>query len=382
MNSQAATVYNSKALRVAERFEQDIRSGQYREGLLLPSEGDLAQNYGVSRMTMRKVLAILADRHEVVKVPQKGAMIPPRNGQDEPDQPSAATVGPQTQTAIGAVFAAEPDAHLVGIREGIKRYAAEHGLHFQMFLNTHGHEQALHVLRHVEDYPVQGLLVLPYAHGAYLDALRRLSDAGFPIVCLDRVVGELPISSVQVDNAAGVYQATSYLIEKYHRPAYYLCTAIEHKTHRDRYQGYGRAMVDAGFGELVERYTFNSQVSDGDPDFWPNDRKLAPVAEVAERLLAENPPPLSVFCLNDYLAAGLYKAAEQRGLRVGTDLNVVGFDDIPLAKFLKPALTTTRQPRQQIGYDAAKLLHQLVCRNITPPVHIHLPVELVVRESA
>jgi LacI family transcriptional regulator len=82
------------------------------------------------------------------------------------------------------------------------------------------------------------------------------------------------------------------------------------------------------------------------------------------------------------MARGVYQAAERRGLVIGRDIMVAGFDDIPMAKFLKPALTTLRQPRIKIGYEAAKLLHQIISKKISKPVHIHLPVELITRESA
>jgi len=53
-----------------------------------------------------------------------------------------------------------------------------------------------------------------------------------------------------------------------------------------------------------------------------------------------------------------------------------------LARLLKPSLTTMRQPKERIGYEAGRLVHRLIRREVKPPVHIHLSVELIVRESA
>jgi LacI family transcriptional regulator len=112
------------------------------------------------------------------------------------------------------------------------------------------------------------------------------------------------------------------------------------------------------------------------------DKKVHASDLVAERLLAQAQLPVSVMCFNDYTAWGVYHAAEKRGLVIGRDVTVIGFDDIPLAKLLKPSMTTIRQPRNQVGYEAAKLLHQMILGKISKPVHLHLPVEFILRDSA
>jgi DNA-binding LacI/PurR family transcriptional regulator len=103
---------------------------------------------------------------------------------------------------------------------------------------------------------------------------------------------------------------------------------------------------------------------------------------LAQRFIAQAEFPVSVVCSNDNTARGLYEAAAKAGLKIGTDIPVASFDDLPMAKLMTPALTTIHQPRNQIGYEAAKLLHRLILKKDKPPQHIHLPVELIVRESA
>ncbi len=382
MDYGTQAVYDSKAPRIARRLAQDIAGGRFPQSSMLPPERELARSYGISRMTMRKVLSMLAERGDLVKVPQRGVMVAAGAAPIVSQTPTATALSRNGRSTIAAVWAAEPDVHLVDIREGVKRYAAENDLAFQMFLSSQGHDQALRVLDEIRDHPVDGVLVLPYASDDYVQALDRLVEHGFPVVCIDRQVSAGRASSVEVDNAAGVYQATRYLIEKHHRPVHFLSTALEHEVQQNRHLGYCRAMADAGFGGLVRSHSIIRDIRESDPTFWPMDRKPTVAAPLAEALLQSAGPPMSVICLNDYIAAGLYEAVAARGLSVGRDLAVVGFDDLPLARFLRPALTTIRQPRQQIGYEGAKLLHQLIAGRLKPPVNIHLPVEFIVRDSA
>lgn len=86
--------------------------------------------------------------------------------------------------------------------------------------------------------------------------------------------------------------------------------------------------------------------------------------------------------MNDYAARSVYRAAEELKLRVGCDIMLFGFDDLPLASCLECPLSSVRQPRKEIGFEAAKLLCDEVSGKITRPVIKVLPVELVERESS
>ncbi len=380
--------YNSKALRLSDRLYNDICSGQYKPGEFLPPETSLAGHYGVSRETIRRAVGILTGKKHLVKLPQRGVLVPPGSGESqaltvsEPADLSVLNPIPESFKTIGAVWAAEPDAHLVGIRDGIASYCREHHLDFQVLPSPEGHAGAIEILRHIDDYDLDGLIVLPYPDPAYVSTIRDLVEQGVPVVGVDRGMSDFPLNSVEVDNAGGEYSATEYLIRKYHRPVYFLSFPLESKTIRDRYEGYRRAMAEAGFEEWINSNTLLFDRSESDPEFWPIDKKWVPGLELGRRMIQGSPGPWSVVCLNDSFAKGVYKAVKSTELKIGEDLMVVGFDDTPLASLLKPTLTTIRQPRNKIGFQAANLLHRLMLGKIKKTTSIHLPVELVVRESA
>ena len=87
-----------------------------------------------------------------------------------------------------------------------------------------------------------------------------------------------------------------------------------------------------------------------------------------------------MFCLNDEMAAGAYHAARKRGMDVPDDLSIIGFDDIPQSGWVRPGLTTVRQPAHDKGRMAASLLIALVSGSALPQ-HATLSTELVIRGS-
>ena len=92
------------------------------------------------------------------------------------------------------------------------------------------------------------------------------------------------------------------------------------------------------------------------------------------------PRPEAIFCFSDFVAIGVLEACREHGIRVPEDLAVVGFADLSYSGLLKVGLTTVRQPRQQLGQQAAEMLIDCMEKD-GQPRQITLPVELVVRES-
>ena len=97
-------------------------------------------------------------------------------------------------------------------------------------------------------------------------------------------------------------------------------------------------------------------------------------------LLASSEPPTAVFCYNDMTALGALRSIHEAGLKVPRDISVVGFDDLFLASYMQPPLTTVRQPMRRMGQLAMEHLLQLASGS-APSQTVHIPAELVVRQS-
>ncbi len=174
--------------------------------------------------------------------------------------------------------------------------------------------------------------------------------------------------SVYTNDRAACAQLTEYLISMGHSRIGFITGHPDHKAVGNRLLGYKDALSGAGIeydGTLVMQ-GYNSFESGG---------------ECAVSLLSREHPPTAIFASNDDMAAGVMKVAHQRGLRIPEDLSVAGFDDIPLASYLWPALTTIRQPIHTMAQTATRLLLSQL-RNHTEVEETQvITSRLVVRES-
>ncbi len=101
----------------------------------------------------------------------------------------------------------------------------------------------------------------------------------------------------------------------------------------------------------------------------------------AARLLGLPNPPTAIFASNDVMAFGVMDAVREKGQRIPEDISIIGFDDIPQASIIHPALTTVRQPLRNMGSVATQLLLDMLKNSALPSKRIELPTGLVVRDS-
>ncbi len=369
------TTYNSKATKIADRVADDIKQGKYATGVLLPAEEELAKTYSVSRTTIRKSLAILSRKGRINKLPQRGALVPETLN----SPPVASPVKTKVQLSMAMVGCLTMDFAITRLIAGLKRSVADHTVKFNVLISK-THEETLDILNRIEDYGINGIFISPVNDDRYYDALARLMERKFPIVSRT-TLRDLPLSTAMSEDCQGAYDSVHYLIDKYHRPVYFLGEALGHELSPERREGYAAAMRDAGFCDEIEAHTFRLDMYDFTP-FWDIHEYWKPSFLAAKKFLPKMTFPASLFCLDDFAAQGIYRAAQEEGVRIGTDLMLVGNGDYPLAKLLKPGLTTGRVAIEELGCESGKLLYRLMTGEGQAPMHVRLPMELVVRDSA
>lgn len=200
------------------------------------------------------------------------------------------------------------------------------------------------------------------------DALRTLARHGVPVVVMDRERPELPLDTVLTDHRDGGRQATRHLAALGHRRIGFVAGPAGLSPSELRLAGHRDALAAAGLP--AER----SLVRHG--DFHPESGRAA-----ARALLALPRPPTAIVAANDLMALGVLRAAADAGRQVPRDLAVVGYDDIELAAYTVPPLTTVAQPRREMGREAVRLLANRLAARHLPPQQALLPVTLTVRQS-
>jgi LacI family transcriptional regulator len=196
-----------------------------------------------------------------------------------------------------------------------------------------------------------------------------LEGRGIPFVVID-TDGEPPpdVPTVGSDNWNGGLAATRHLLELGHRRIAVISGPTDMLCSRARVDGYRSALAEAGVeldASLVRTGNFDVE------------------AGYAEglRLLSRPDRPTGIFAGSDMQALGVLRAVRELGLRVPDDVSVVGYDDLPIAQWTGPALTTVRQPLAQMGSIATRMVLDLAAGN--PPImrRVNLATELLVRES-
>ena len=210
------------------------------------------------------------------------------------------------------------------------------------------------------------IVILPPEPSEDLLALRA---RGFPFVVVDpRTSMPRDIAAVSAAHFAGARSATSHLTALGHRRIGLIAGPHNWLASQSRQAGHSSALADVGVLP--------------DPALTRSGEATTAFGHQAGGELLDLPHrPTALICFNDKTAVGALAAAAQRGLRVPHDLSIAGFDDIDLAKATTPALTTVRQPLQEMGRMAVSLLIRLLERHRLDALHVELATELVIRDS-
>ncbi|MBI5829294.1 MAG: LacI family DNA-binding transcriptional regulator [Chloroflexi bacterium] len=198
-----------------------------------------------------------------------------------------------------------------------------------------------------------------------------LQKIQFPFIAFGRANTDWDFPHIDVDGTAGLRAATEHLLDRGHRRIAAIAWPEDSLTGTLRLQGYGEAMASASLSL--------------DPAWIARGEHSAAFGHLAAPQLLDLPPerrPTALVALSDLMAIGAMHAIQDRGLEVGRDVAVTGFDDTPMAQYLRPPLTTLRQPVWESGRRAIAMLLQLLRGEPLPEQYVLLKPELIVRESS
>jgi LacI family transcriptional regulator len=225
--------------------------------------------------------------------------------------------------------------------------------------------QPLEIPRIATDRTCDGLIIV----GAHLPpTMADFLEQAPPTILVDAYAEDDAFDSVATDNQGGARSAVRYLIERGHRHIAILGTEPDaYPSITQRRRGYDEVMADAG---LTHRYL--------DAPYWHPDS--AAIAGV--NYLRAHPEVTAIFCANDAVGVALLQTMRQSGIRVPEEVSIIGFDDIDLAGFVSPALTTMSVDKVGMGRMAVTLLaHRLELGKIGGITQTLVRPQLVERES-
>jgi DNA-binding LacI/PurR family transcriptional regulator len=329
-----------------------------------PTLEQVARRAGVSRATVSRVVngstrVAAPIREQVHRAVAELGYVPNLAARSLVTQrtDSIALILPETTTRVFS-----DDQFFPGIIRGVSQQleAADKQLVLMLVGSVAAHERA-------EAYATGGHVdgvLFASVHGA--DPLPELlARSGVPVVCSGRPMGRSKVPYVDVDQRGGVAAAVAHLLERGRRRIATIAGPQDMVAGLDRLAAYRQALAGSDRRSIVAVGDFT--------------RESGVVA--MRQLLADDPSLDAVFVASDLMAHGALRALRDAGRRVPEDVAVVGFDDIEMARYTDPPLTTVRQPIEEIGHTLARQLLRLLAGEPVEPALV-LPTDLVLRDSS
>jgi DNA-binding LacI/PurR family transcriptional regulator len=266
---------------------------------------------------------------------------------------------------IGMVLATISDPFMGRVVEGVEQEAIEAG--FNVFISTSQNDgqRELAVIKTLQKRRVDGIIVI--ASHLFDQSPRYFDRYKVPIVFINEQAPGKTMHFVTVDDARGAQMAVEHLCALGHRRIGYVGVANRPRSNLYRLKGYQDALathaIPLDSALMFTAHNIQDHVKIGEASLEP--------------LLAAG--ATAVFCYNDTTALGLLSACSRHGIAVPEQLSVIGFDDIDMAAYATPPLTTIRQPRFELGRRAMQMMLKLLADQ--EPENQFVTAELVVRET-
>jgi len=247
-----------------------------------------------------------------------------------------------TTRTIGMLVTQSTNLFFSEVIDGVESYCYRQG-YTLILCNTGGiYEKQRDYIRMLAEKRVDGILVM------CSDLTQELSDmleshSDIPKVIMDWGPAASKADKIIDNSELGGYLATKYLTDRGHKDIACLSGHLNKLACQERIAGFRRAMAES-----------NLEVNDNwilEGNFECDTAVLA-----ADKILAMDKKPTAVFCFNDTMALGLMSRLQQKGIRIPEDMSVIGYDNIELAEYFSPPLTTIHQPKRRVGKNAFEIL--------------------------
>jgi len=330
----------------------------------------IAKLAGVSRGTVSRVIngqpgVKPASRERVLRIIDETGYYP--NAQ------ARSLAGGRTHN-IGVVFFGQQANVLTHhlfyeVLQSIQSYSAANAYDLLLFANRRDSDQE-YWKRIGDRGKVDGLIIMgEHIEEQYLTYYR---ERNIPFVLIGkRIFDELPLICVTSDYRSGAYEAVKHLIQQGRKQIAYIqgIQGAYHET--ERLAGYRQALEEAGIA-------FQSELLLG------GDAEEEKARQETDRLLLNKQKIDAIFAGNDLMAFGAMAALRKHGIKIAKDVSVVGYDDIQLAAYHHPALTTVRQDKRRLGQEAISLLLEVIDGKLELDERkdVLIASDLIIRESS
>ncbi|SDM22075.1 DNA-binding transcriptional regulator, LacI/PurR family [Paenibacillus sp. OK060] len=337
-------------LQTADLVMEEIRNRKLQPHDPVPSEGELAKLYSVSRMTAKLALQILEKQGIVYRLARRGTFVSGDylGGPGKESLSGNVTTDKKLMKRKIALLFPNMDDYVARIIASVEQEARKSGCQLLIRITTDKEDESF-CLQELYEEGIDGIILFPRGRTRCSEKVLELNLLNYPLVIIDRIFREVNIDCVYHDHYQGAYNLTEYLIDRGHREIGYISMSFDGVTSReDRYKGYVQAMLDYALPvngrniclDCAEDYMLNLN---------------GPNLQLKD-FIQSNPAMTAVVCADDYIATSCLYTALSIHKQVPEELSIIGFSDIQLASLLPVPLTTARQTTEKLGQAAVNLL--------------------------
>lgn len=277
----------------------------------------------------------------------------------------ARSVASQKSYLLGMIIPDIENPFFAAVYTGVNKIAGESSYTTLLGDSEDKIEREEELVRTMLEHRASGLILTPVFENA--EWLSRVK-IDVPVCLVDRDIEGMDCDRVLIDNVSGAYEATKLLIKNGHTRIGVITGPLDSTPGKERYNGYQKCLKEQGIPiepVLVKIGDF---------------REGSGYRLGGELLKAENPPTAILSC-NNLMTLGLLEAINSSEVKVGSDVAVVGFDDISVATLMEPRLTVVSRPMREMGEWAAKLLLKRIINPNSPKQLVMMTPNLIVRGS-
>lgn len=329
-----------------------------------PTMKDVAKHAGVSVSTVSYVL----NNSGPVATSRRSRVLDAVRVLNYTPNESARSLKRRSTSAIGLVVPDLANQFFALVSEGVEQAAAERDVLVVLCAPEATGRPEDHNARLLQSQRLDGVIYLSGASTTPAVIL-ELAKSG-PLVLVDEQIPGSELPAVVSNSRRGAREVAAYVLEQGHRQIVVIGGPPTLWTAGQRLAGYREAFAAAGL----------------DPDAVPvlgGDYQQRSGFELAKKVLSgpEEGRPTALLCANDLMALGALEYCRSAGISVPEDLSIAGFDDLPIARLVTPALTTVSQPARDLGYAAGRLLFDQLEGGEAAEPPAPLPATIVIRDS-
>ncbi len=328
---------------------------------------DIAEKAGVSFSTVSKVLNNYPDvgaktKEKVLRVIEENKFIP---------NSSARKLAQKSSTTLGVIISGleeilPGDISTLQILQGVLEAAKGTDYDIVFYPLTVHRQKQKTFQQFCRENNIGGAVI----SGLQTDDpyFRQVASSSLPCVTIDFKLPGRNHSALSVDNISASKAATEFLIEQGHHCIGAICGKENSVVGQERFAGYRQALAENGLPyqpEFCGDGSFNDEIA----------------YSVTCKILKDHPEVTALVCASDIMAVAAYRAADKLGRKVGKDLAVIGFDDLPIATYVTPKLTTIQQDFFAFGQEATVLLQEILLAEKPARGQVFIPYTLLERES-